>query len=79
VEAALHAVRRPGPLHEFYRQLLVGEGAQKVRVAVARCLTRAVFWMLTTGRSYRKMGPCLAPEGRRTRDLLHGEQLRPGS
>jgi hypothetical protein len=52
----------------FYRRLLVGKSAQKVRVAVPRSFTRAVFWMLTTGRSYRKMGPCLAPEGRRTRD-----------
>jgi hypothetical protein len=67
VEAALHAVRRPGPLQEFYRRLLVGKGAQKARVAVARKLSKAVFWMLRTSRFYRKMRPCLAPGGRRAR------------
>jgi hypothetical protein len=68
VETAMHAVRRPGPLQEFYRRLLVGKGAQKATVAAAGKLSEAVFWMLTMGRSYRKMGPCLAPEARRTRD-----------
>jgi len=37
VEAAMHAVRRPGSLHEFYRRLLVGKGAQKAKVALASC------------------------------------------
>jgi hypothetical protein len=47
----------------FYRQLLVGKGAQKVRVAVARSFTKAVFWMLRTGRSYREVEPYLASQG----------------
>ena len=63
VEAALHAVGRPGPLQEFYRRLLVGKGAQKARVAVARKLSKAVFWMLKSGRSYREVEPYLAPQG----------------
>ena len=61
--AAIHAVGRPGPLQEFYRRLLVGKGAQKARVAVARKLSKAVFWMLRTGRSYREVEPYLAPQG----------------
>ena len=68
VEAAMHAVRRPGPLHGFYRRLLVGKGAQKARVAAAGKLSKAVLRMLRTSRFYRKMRPCLAPGGRRTRD-----------
>ena len=34
--AMLHGVRRPGPLEQFYRRLLVGKGAHKARVAAAR-------------------------------------------
>jgi len=69
VEAALHAVGRPGPLQEFYRRLLVGKGAQKARVAVARKLSKAVFWMLRTGRPYREVSHTLLPRGRRARAL----------
>jgi hypothetical protein len=39
----MHALRRPGPLEEFYRRLLVGKGAQKARGAPARELSKAVF------------------------------------
>jgi hypothetical protein len=67
VETAMHAVRRPGPLQEFYRRLLVGKGAHKAKVAPAGKLSRAVFWMLSMSRFYRKVGSCLAPGGRRTR------------
>lgn len=63
MEAGTGAVRRPGPLREFYRRLLGGKGAQKARVAVARKLAKAVFWMLETGRSYREVEPYLAPQG----------------
>jgi transposase len=63
VETAMHALRRSGPLEEFYRRLLVGKDAQKARGAPARKLSKAVFWMLRTGRSYRKVEPCLAPQG----------------
>jgi hypothetical protein len=57
----MHVVGRPGPLQEFYRRLLVGKGAQKARVA--RKLSKAVFWILSMSRFYRKLGPCLAPQG----------------
>jgi transposase len=63
VEAAMHGVRRPGPLQEFYQRLLVRRGAQKAKVAPARKLSKAVFWILSMSRVYRKLGPCLAPQG----------------
>jgi transposase len=63
VERTMHALRRPGPLEEFYRRLLVGKGAQKARGAPARELSKAVLRMLRTNRFYRKMRPCLAPQG----------------
>jgi hypothetical protein len=47
----------------FCWRLLVGKGAQKARVAVARSFTKAVFWMLRTGRSYREVEPYLASQG----------------
>ena len=50
-------------LQEFYLRLLVGKGAHKARGAVARKLSKAVFWMLTTGRSYREVEPYLASQG----------------
>jgi transposase len=49
VETVMHALRRPGPLQEFYRRLLVGKGAQKARVAGK--LSKAIFGMLRTDRS----------------------------
>jgi transposase len=61
VETVMHVLGRPGPLQEFYRRLLVGKGAQKARVA--RKLSKAVFWILSMSRFYRKLGPCLAPQG----------------
>jgi hypothetical protein len=64
----MHAVRRPGPLHGFYRRLLVGKGAQKARVAVARKLSKAVLRMLRTSRSYREVEPYLAPLGQADSD-----------
>jgi hypothetical protein len=32
-------------------------------VAVARKLSKAIFWMLRTGKSYRELEPYLAPRG----------------
>jgi len=62
VEAAMYAVGWPGPLQEFYRRLVVGEDARR-RGGPARKVGKVVFWMLSTSRFYRKVGPCLAPQG----------------
>jgi hypothetical protein len=61
VGAAMHALRPPGPLEEFYRRLLVDKGAQKARGAPARKLSKAIFWMLGTDSSYREVEPYLVP------------------
>jgi hypothetical protein len=42
---------------------VVGKGAAKARVAAARKVSKVVFWMLSTSRFYRKVEPCLAPQG----------------
>ena len=63
VERTMHALRRPGPLEEFYRRLLVGKGAHKARGAPARELSKAAFWILRTDCSYREVQPYLVPLG----------------
>jgi transposase len=68
VERTMHALRRPGPLEEFYRRLLVGKGAHKARGAPARELSKAVFWMLRTDSSYREVEPYLVPLGQADSD-----------
>jgi hypothetical protein len=40
-----------------------GWGCRKANVAPARKLSKAIFWMLSTSRFYRKVEPCLAPQG----------------
>jgi hypothetical protein len=63
----MHAVRRPGSLHEFYRRLLAGKGAQKAKVALARKLSKAVFWMLSRAGHTGRWGHVSLPRGRRAR------------
>jgi len=63
VEAARQAVRTSGPLGDFYRRLLAGKGAQQARVAAARKLCAAVYWMLVTDRTFKEVEPYLAPRG----------------
>jgi transposase len=78
VEVVTHAVRRPGPLEEFYRRLLVGKGAQKVRGAPARELSKAVFWILRTDSSYREVEPYLVSLGAGELGRLRGRWLTSG-
>jgi len=41
----------------------VGKGAQQARVAAARKLYTAAYWMLVAGRTFREGEPYLAPRG----------------
>jgi hypothetical protein len=52
---------------EFYRRLLVGKGAQKAKVALARKLSKAVFWVLSRAGHTGRWGHVLLPRGRRAR------------
>ena len=53
VEAALGAVRQPGPLHAFYQRIRERRGGQIALVAVARKLTVLAWHLLTNETDYR--------------------------
>ena len=46
VEAAFHAVRRPGRYQEIYQRIAQRKGAKLARVVVARELLTQIYWML---------------------------------
>ncbi len=55
MEAARQDDSTSGPLGDFRRRLLPGKGAQQARVAAARKLCTAVYWMrVTEHRGWRK-------------------------
>ena len=55
VEAAIHAVKRPGVLRRFYFKVERKKGGQIARVAAARKLLEWIYHILRDGRSYQEM------------------------
>ena len=45
VQAALHAIRKPDPIHTFYRRPARRKGPKIARVAAARKLLKHVYWV----------------------------------
>jgi transposase len=76
VEAALGAVRLPGPLRAFYERIRNRRGSQIALVAVARKLTVLAWHLLTHGTDYRWAPPSL---GSRKRCRIERQAGRPGS
>ena len=62
VEAAIHAVKRPGVLRRFYFKIERKKGGQIAKVAAARKLLEWIYHILRDGRTY--------PEMERLADLL---------
>jgi len=52
IQAAMHAVRRPGPLQRFYEKQRRRKGTKIARVAAARKLLMYVYWMLKNEETY---------------------------
>jgi hypothetical protein len=83
VEAALIAVRAPGPLRAFYERVRARRGAQIAAVATARKLA-SLFWsLLTREQDYAYGQPSLARQKIRRLELTAGApprkgQVRPG-
>jgi transposase len=83
VEAALIAVRAPGPLRAFYERVRARRGAQIAAVATARKLA-GLFWaLLTRQQDYAYGQPSLARHKIRRLELTAGApsrkgQVRPG-
>jgi len=79
VEAALTAVRSPGPLRGFYERVRARRGHQIAIVATARKMT-ALFWhLLTTGHDYAYSPPTSTNKKLRTIELKAGHaREKPG-
>lgn len=55
IQAAMHAVRKPGPLQRFYRKQVRRKGKKIARVAAARKLLKQVYWVLKNHEPYDAM------------------------
>jgi len=55
IEAAIHAVKRPGVLRRFYLKVERKKGGQVAKVATARKLLEWIYHILKDGRSYQEM------------------------
>jgi transposase len=67
VEAAIHAVKKPGVLRRFYFKIERKKGGQIAKVAAARKLLEWIYHILKDGRTY--------PEMERITDLLGRGEL----
>jgi transposase len=55
IEAAIHAVKRPGVLRRFYFKIERKKGGQIAKVATARKLLEWIYHILRDGRTYQEM------------------------
>ena len=55
VEAAIHALKRPGVLRRFYFKVERKKGGQIAKVAAARKLLEWIYHILRDGRTYQEM------------------------
>jgi transposase len=55
IEAAIHAVKRPGVLRRFYFNVERKKGGQIAKVATARKLLEWIYHILRDGRTYQEM------------------------
>jgi transposase len=65
IEAAIHAVKRPGVLRHFYFKVERKKGGQIAKVAAARKLLEWTYHILRDGRTYQEMEKIAALLGRR--------------
>jgi transposase len=55
VQAALHAIRKPGPIRSFYRRQARRKGPKIARVAAARKLLTQIYWVWRNEEPYPAM------------------------
>jgi transposase len=60
VEAAIHAVKRPGVLRRFYFKIERKKGGQIAKVATARKLLEWIYHILKDGESYQEVEKAVA-------------------
>jgi transposase len=64
IEAAIHAVKRPGPLRYFYYKVARRKGGQTAKVATARKLLEWIYHILKDGKSYQEIERVVIEVGR---------------
>ncbi len=55
IEAAIHAVKKPGVLRRFYFKVERKKGGQIAKVAAARKLLEWIYHILRDGKTYQEM------------------------
>ena len=63
IEAAIHAVKKPGPLRHFYYKTQRKKGGQIAKVATARKLLEWIFHILKEEKSYQQVERVVASLG----------------
>jgi transposase len=76
VEAALDAVRGPGPLAAFHARIADRRGPQVAAVAVARKLAVIIWHLLSRRTEYRFVAPTRLADKRRRMELTAGAPRR---
>jgi transposase len=55
IEAAIHAVKKPGPLRRFYYKVEIKKGGKVAKVAAARKLLEWTYHMMRDSKSFREV------------------------
>ena len=55
IEAAIHAVKRPGPLRRFYFRVERKKGGKVAKVATARKLLEWIYHMMRDDKSFQEV------------------------
>ena len=64
IEAAIHAVKRPGPLRRFYHKVERKKGGQIAKVATARKLLEWIYHILKDSKSFQEVEKVVEAIGR---------------
>ena len=64
IEAAIHAVKRQGPLRRFYHKVERKKGRKAAKVATARKLLEWIYHILKDGKSSQEVERVVAAIGR---------------
>ncbi len=64
IEAAIHAVKRPGPLRGFYHKVERKKGGKVAKVATARKLLEWTYHILKEGKSFQEVERAVEARGR---------------
>ena len=73
IEAAIHVVKRPGPLRRFYFKVERKKGGQIAKVATARKLLEWIYHILKDSKSFQEVEKVVEALGRGEPDNCPGQ------